>query len=178
MNFTNLRKAWSDQSSETLLQDKYPDKEEIHKEYQEYAHKLFLMNDKQIDLRVQRAPHNFFISTSFFFFVYHPNFVSSVWKNEISDDLIRRQCPRLLNFPDEYRIRQCCEVSENDFGLSNQWFTEDARFSGTKGSPKVWLASEKDLPVCYFDSIRKLGMFNLVLTNMFMMTQGTPFSST
>ena len=90
----------------------------------------------------------------------------------MSDDDIDKQCPRLGKYPAEYKIRQCCEVSEKSFGLSNQWFTEDARFSGTKGSPKVWLASEKDLPVCYFDSIRKLGMFNLVLTNMFMMTQG------
>ena len=89
----------------------------MHHEYQDYIHKviyefessllcvqLFTIDNESIDLRVQRAPHNQFISTHFFFFLYHPSFVQPLFKRELTHKQLNEGCPQLKKYDSVFHI--------------------------------------------------------------------------
>ena len=89
----------------------------LHHEYEDYVHKvvsdfrssftsvqLFTKGNKSIDLRVQRAPHNQFISTHFFFFLYHPSFVQTYFKRKLTDEQLNKGCPQLKKYDSIFHI--------------------------------------------------------------------------
>ena len=57
-----------------------------------------------LDVQIQRAPKNFNARARIFYFIYHPEKVTSMnmFDTKLSPVEIDQNCPKLKNFPQEY----------------------------------------------------------------------------
>ena len=73
-------------------------------------------------------------------------------------------------------FRECCENPKDTELVAGHPYhrkiIEDLRF---KGEVNSWINTEKEVPSCFFSIISRLNAYNLVFTNLFMVTQSLLF---
>ena len=96
-----------------------------------------------LDVQIQRAPKNFNARARIFYFIYHPEKVTSMnmFDTKLSPVEIDQNCPKLKSFPQEYWHR--------NFSISFTEFIPEIYRKYTGSKPKVISKLTESVPEVY-----------------------------